>query len=198
MPIRPPEHHDQRRAQILSAALTCFSRDGFHGASMSDIIAEAGVSAGTVYRYFPSKAELTIAAAQSVFMPARNQFSHFTSAAPPARPTAAIAHVFEELVTRADAGPLRMTPLILEVWAEATRDDGLRTPLTEVYDGIRGDIRTLVARWQDAGHLAADADVDALTSALAALMPGLLVARTVEGRADAGDALIAFGEATGL
>src|SRR3954451_18066752 len=44
-----------RRAEILAAAQRCFVRSGFHQASMQDICAEAGMSPGNLYRYFPSK-----------------------------------------------------------------------------------------------------------------------------------------------
>src|SRR4051794_22499795 len=47
-----------RRAEILAAAERCFSRSGFHQASMQDICAEAGMSAGNLYRYFASKESL--------------------------------------------------------------------------------------------------------------------------------------------
>jgi AcrR family transcriptional regulator len=44
-----------RRDEILSAAQRCFVRSGFHQTSMQEICAEAGMSAGNLYRYFPSK-----------------------------------------------------------------------------------------------------------------------------------------------
>ena len=47
-----------RRAEILAAAQRCFVRSGFHGASMQDICAEAGMSPGNLYRYFRSKEEI--------------------------------------------------------------------------------------------------------------------------------------------
>src|ERR1041384_4309671 len=47
-----------RRLEILAAAQRCFVRAGFHGASMQDICAEAGMSPGNLYRYFPSKEAL--------------------------------------------------------------------------------------------------------------------------------------------
>jgi TetR/AcrR family transcriptional repressor of uid operon len=47
-----------RRGEILAAAERCFVRAGFHGASMQDICAEAGMSPGNLYRYFPSKEAL--------------------------------------------------------------------------------------------------------------------------------------------
>ncbi len=47
--------HRERRGHILSAAARCFVRAGFHRSTMQDVAAEARMSAGNVYRYFPSK-----------------------------------------------------------------------------------------------------------------------------------------------
>jgi AcrR family transcriptional regulator len=46
---------DQRRQQLLDAATWVFARKGFRNASISDIIARAGVARGTFYLYFKSK-----------------------------------------------------------------------------------------------------------------------------------------------
>ncbi len=43
---------------MLEGAAAVFARDGYEGASMSRIAAEAGVSKGTLYNYFNGKAEL--------------------------------------------------------------------------------------------------------------------------------------------
>lgn len=55
MPRISPDVRNDRRGVILDAAERCFSRSGFHSASMSEICAEAGMSPGNLYRYFPSK-----------------------------------------------------------------------------------------------------------------------------------------------
>jgi AcrR family transcriptional regulator len=47
-----------KESQILNGAAAVFARDGYEGASMSRIAAEAGVSKGTLYNYFDGKAEL--------------------------------------------------------------------------------------------------------------------------------------------
>src|SRR5215218_1785482 len=44
-----------RRSRILDAAERCFVRSGFHRTTMQDVAAEAGMSPGNLYRYFPSK-----------------------------------------------------------------------------------------------------------------------------------------------
>lgn len=44
-----------KRAEIINAALELIAEHGFHGAPMAMIAEKAGVGAGTIYRYFPSK-----------------------------------------------------------------------------------------------------------------------------------------------
>ncbi|MBW8820389.1 MAG: helix-turn-helix transcriptional regulator, partial [Streptomyces sp.] len=51
-------HLDARRRQILDGAAVCFARNGFHATSMQDVLKEADLSAGAVYRYFSGKEEL--------------------------------------------------------------------------------------------------------------------------------------------
>lgn len=50
------------RARILSAGLEVFAAQGYLGATMSAIAEQAGLGAASLYRYFPSKAELFEAA----------------------------------------------------------------------------------------------------------------------------------------
>jgi len=54
----------ERRQQILSAAMNCFLAKGYHRATMDDIVAESGLSKGTLYWYFKSKKELFLALVQ--------------------------------------------------------------------------------------------------------------------------------------
>src|SRR5918997_4224282 len=49
------EPTSERRTQILNAAERSFCRSGFHRTTMQDVAAEASMSPGNLYRYFPSK-----------------------------------------------------------------------------------------------------------------------------------------------
>ena len=63
-PGRPPgKTSDTTRANILSAARTCFARKGFGLATNQDIAAGAGVSAPAIYQYFDSKLTLYVTTA---------------------------------------------------------------------------------------------------------------------------------------
>lgn len=60
-PDQGPQRRDNRRPLVLDAAAHYFREQGYAAASMRDIAAEAGMKAGSMYYYFPSKADLLIA-----------------------------------------------------------------------------------------------------------------------------------------
>lgn len=52
---------DERRAQLLALARRVFTARSYDGVSMDDLAAEAGISKGLLYHYFPTKRDLYIA-----------------------------------------------------------------------------------------------------------------------------------------
>ncbi|MEO6205047.1 MAG: TetR/AcrR family transcriptional regulator, partial [Mycobacteriales bacterium] len=61
----PPRDEALARERLLAAANRCIDRVGVAKATLSDVAAEAGVTRQTVYRYYPSLAELLQAVAES-------------------------------------------------------------------------------------------------------------------------------------
>jgi AcrR family transcriptional regulator len=55
---RTPKVVEDRREQILEAAIRVFARKGFHQTINSDIAREAGITSGLIYYYFQSKEEM--------------------------------------------------------------------------------------------------------------------------------------------
>jgi AcrR family transcriptional regulator len=51
---------EKRREQILKAALEIFTQKGYAAATIPEIAKAAGVAAGTIYLYYPSKRELFV------------------------------------------------------------------------------------------------------------------------------------------
>lgn len=64
LPGRPkdPALQDRRRSDILDQAALIFARHGFANADVQWIADALSISKGTIYRYFPSKEELFLAA----------------------------------------------------------------------------------------------------------------------------------------
>jgi len=57
---------EQKRADIVQAALRLFLDSGLAATSMDDVATHAGVTKQTVYRYFPSKEQLFVAVMEKI------------------------------------------------------------------------------------------------------------------------------------
>ncbi|WP_192579854.1 TetR/AcrR family transcriptional regulator [Micromonospora sp. AMSO31t] len=182
MPRVSDEHLAARRQQILDAARRCFRRDGFHNTSMQDVIREAGLSVGAVYRYFPSKNDLITAIAQSVIGGAEGLFAELATAEPPLP----LVEALDRALTYVDAqsDPDGVLPLAIQVWGEAQRDPTLAEFVGRTYASFRSHFATLARRAQAAGELPADADPVAVGAALFALVPGYILQRILTGSPD--------------
>src|SRR5258705_10454366 len=54
----PPKKSDRTRTSILDAAARLFARRGYTDTNLSEIAAEAGMKAGSLYYHFESKEDL--------------------------------------------------------------------------------------------------------------------------------------------
>jgi AcrR family transcriptional regulator len=171
-----------RRQQILDAARTCFLRNGFHATSMQDVIREAGLSVGAVYRYFPSKNDLITALAQQVIDQVAGVFDAM-AAEEPAPPLETSMFRAVDLVTEMSGpgGPLRMA---LQVWSESQRDPLLADFVAGAYRRLRQRLVVIARRAHAHGHLPAGADPDAIGSVLFSLLPGYALQRMLTGEPD--------------
>jgi AcrR family transcriptional regulator len=66
---------DQRREQVIEAAVKEFAAHGFHAASTSSIAKRAGISQPYIYALFPNKHELFLAVHRRVVERIRNAFA---------------------------------------------------------------------------------------------------------------------------
>jgi TetR/AcrR family transcriptional regulator, transcriptional repressor of aconitase len=173
MPKVTQQYLDARREHILSAARRCFLRDGFHATSMQDLFAEAGLSSGAVYRYFPSKDDLIIAIA-AANMQEVVALVHTIATQQPGR---SVGAVLAELLTivRAKHDEDGLGGLALLVWAEALRNPSLAQQFTELLAQLRADIAEVVRAHQGLGNLPADVAAEALATVLMSIVPGFIV-----------------------
>lgn len=62
-----PDVSEERKDQIVDAAISVFSRLGFHKARMEDVARESGLAKGTLYLYYRSKDALIVALLERIF-----------------------------------------------------------------------------------------------------------------------------------
>ncbi|MFC0039035.1 TetR/AcrR family transcriptional regulator [Actinomadura rayongensis] len=179
MPKVSAAHRERRRRQILDAALACFLRKGLHETSMQDIFAESGLSAGAVYRYFPSKDELIKAITAEASAAMNATLGPLITQDPPAPFPEVIAAVAPRIAELArDGGPLCLAP---QAWALALSDPGLGDHVRETMAMIRDLWIGYAARLAETGALPPGTDHVAVGKAMFGLMPGFLLQTVVLG-----------------
>ena len=152
MPYRPTESTRARaadvRERILSAAHEQLAEGGFASAGVQAVARRAGVATGTVYRHFPSKADLLAEA----FRRASQREVDVVAGA------ATLPEAVEVFVRRALAAPVRAYALIAEPVDPAVEAE--RLIFRRAYAGV---FRELVPEGDD---VVAAALVGALSEAL--------------------------------
>lgn len=181
MPRVSAEHLAARRQQILDAARRCFVTDGFHATSMQQVISEAGLSVGAVYRYFPSKSDLIAGIAEQLAADILGQLKSIADA-----PERSLVDVMDGAVGIVDAntGPEGALPIAVQVWAEAQRDPTLQALVRRVYGQIVEVWMRIAERAIARGDLPAGADPGAVGPALAALVTGYGLLKLLTGTVD--------------
>ncbi|HYD72536.1 MAG TPA: TetR/AcrR family transcriptional regulator [Candidatus Binatia bacterium] len=124
--LADPSLADRRRRQILVAAMACFRRRGFHQATMQEICAEANMSAGALYRYFGSKAEIIGAIAEEKHADSDKAFLEATRKGSLIDALSLMAREFFDKFADGDGA------LIADIFAEAIRDEAVAAPLLKI------------------------------------------------------------------
>jgi AcrR family transcriptional regulator len=176
------EHLAARRRQILDAARRCFLRDGFHHTSMQDVIAEAGLSVGAVYRYFPSKNDLITSIAEEAIGGADELFADLTTREPPLPLIEALERALDFVDSQ--VGPEGLLRIALQTWAESLRDPVLAAFVATRYTAFRQHFVALADGARRSGQLPADADPEGVGAALFGLLPGYFLQVILTGAPD--------------
>jgi TetR/AcrR family transcriptional regulator, transcriptional repressor of aconitase len=181
MPKRSQEYRDARREQILSAAKRCFVRNGFHETSMQDLFAEAGLSAGAVYRYFASKDEVILAIAEENLRDVL-ALIHTLATDPDRKGIGSTLASVLEMIRRKNAED-DLGPVAVLVWAEALRNPALHQRFQKSLTQLRRDLAKVVKEQQRAGTLPSGVGADGIASLLLAVVPGFILQLTLLGDA---------------
>ena len=140
MPRLTDARKELRRAQITEAAVKCFGRNGLERTSIADITAECGLSAGSIYAHYRSKAELVQAAARKTLTEQGALIGGWAAADEPPGPDEIVAR----LTAAKDPAAARVA---VQTWGEATTDPAVREIVLGMVDEMRGMLHDCVTAW---------------------------------------------------
>lgn len=163
-----------RRAEILAAAQRCFVRSGFHGASMQDICAEAGMSPGNLYRYFPSKEALIAGIAERDRAEVGQQFASADLSQGLFAVLEGMAH--HHFTVR----PSEQVMLCTEVMAEARRNPDIARISNSFDADVRTGLLDLLRAAAERGDIPGDVDFDGVVTMLMIIADGVWWRRALD------------------
>ena len=148
---------------------------------MQDIFREAGLSAGAVYRYFPTKESLVAAVVEQVLGMSQTAVDTDSDRRQAAE---SVDTVLDRLLgVFVEPGPgdeQARYRLALQIWAEALRSPEVGAALRTSTQHLRAILAEQILAGQARGELRADLEPAALARALTALFEGYAFQRALE------------------
>jgi AcrR family transcriptional regulator len=147
---------EERRRQILSAAVDVFARLGYASAGTADIAAAAGIGEPTIYRYFTNKRDVYIAAVRSATDEILEQWQQICDEASDA--AAALQEIGVWYYRQ-----LQSHPEMLLLRSRSINDPGdgeLADVVRESYREVARFVEALFRRAQQEGGIDPDEDVE--------------------------------------
>ncbi|MBL8531103.1 MAG: TetR/AcrR family transcriptional regulator [Hyphomonadaceae bacterium] len=184
--LADPALADRRRRQIMDAALSCFRRRGFHQATMQEICAEANISAGALYRYFSSKAEIIGAIAEDHRGEDDSAFVHAAETLGLIEAVAQAGERFFQKFAQGDGA------LIADICAEAIRDEAIAATLRAI------DVKSVemfihaIRSAQERGEVDRSLDAKLAAETLFAAIEGIGLRRAFQRNTDPAQAAAQF------
>ncbi|MCY9659265.1 TetR/AcrR family transcriptional regulator [Paenibacillus chondroitinus] len=161
---------DERREQIMSAALKVFARRGIIGTKMSMIAAEAEISHGLLYHYFTSKEELFTTLVEKAMIASDEAMQNVYKL--PGSPIDKIRVLTQDMMDESG------TDYFLLIH-QARTSDGVPEKVVELIERYSMDnyvkqLRALFREGQEAGEVA-ERDLDEMISSYLSVLSGLMV-----------------------
>src|SRR5919107_2515260 len=129
---------DERREQVIAAAVKEFAAHGFHAASTSAIAKRAGISQPYIYALFPNKHELFLAVHHRVVQRIRDAFAEAARGADgPEERLARMAEAYRALLEDRDE-------ILAQMQAHAAAGDpALREPIRTEFMQLMDDVERI-------------------------------------------------------
>lgn len=113
---------EERRENVIQAAITEFAHGGYVGTSTAAIAAQVGVSQPYLFRLFPDKRAIFLAASRRCTDEIRQRFAEVSEGLPPEKAYEAMADAYSDLITDRDRLLFQMQMYVAAATAEEAGD----------------------------------------------------------------------------
>jgi AcrR family transcriptional regulator len=148
---------DERREEIIAAALVAFADTGLDGTSTETIARQVGISQPYLFRLFGTKKELFLAAVERCFTDTIEAFQHAVEEGDQTDSVAKrIGNAYVEFITDAGGRKLRMQMQAYAACDDAAVQDAVQRgfgSLTDYIQGVTGFAPDELARFMATGML---------------------------------------------
>lgn len=164
MPKVTEQYRSAKRDEITAAALRAIRRKGFHAASMADIIAESGLSAGAIYGHYKSKADIVLDVARRVVGERVVDIQELSEAPQLIPPPALLKRLIDAMVQA-----LGDPTIVVQLWGEAAVDPRLHALALEVFGRLKAVLTHYLSAWYQREHGMPQSDAGAIAAELTPL-----------------------------
>jgi AcrR family transcriptional regulator len=163
----------ERKQQIYQAAMTCFNRNGYFQTTMDDIVAESGLSKGTLYWYFDSKKELFLALLGDFLEPLGREWDAIVAdkAMSATEKLLASLAIFRNQLTEM----VDFFAFFMEAMAQTSFDEDVRRVTREFYKPYLKNMDSILQEGIDRGEFHSE-NVQATSAVILSMFDGLTLA----------------------
>ncbi len=140
---------EERKSQILDAAMETFTEKGFHKTRMSDIAESSGLSKGSLYWYFDSKDAIILRLIDRVF---EFEIKDLTALLTDDRSAEERLYLYAERGGQDIIKMLKWMPLVYDFLALAFRQDTIKNAIQRYYQKNLDLLVALIQQGIDAGE----------------------------------------------
>jgi AcrR family transcriptional regulator len=181
MPKISDDQRSDRRRQIIEAAQRCFMRNGFDATSIADIIAESGLSAGSLYGHFENKTDIIRQVASEVLLDRAAGAAALVTRDPLPEPSQLVVEYLDRLRT----GP--GSDIRIHTWSACLRDPELRGVFAEFASDFGRGHEEYMRAWLESQGLDAETAAQRavpLVKVLRGICQGFVVQLALDPEAD--------------
>lgn len=155
---------EERRESVVDAAVTEFARGGYQGTSTEAIAQRVGVSQPYLFRLFPNKRAIFLAASVRCAAKLREAFVDAAEKVPPAERKDALGVAYMQLIADTDLVMMQMQMQVAVYQTALTSDPEFGETIRRAWTGVFDTVRLLLPEDEAAAFMAEGMLINAMTA----------------------------------